>query len=166
MHCTRRYTASACRRGSINPCAGERWQPPAFSLNICHHTGFLSFSGMRWTDIQVFLGAGMIVPSTSSFSHPIVCVTKKDSSIRLCVDYNYLNSGTVPDYYPMPNMDEFIYEMGHAEVISTLELTKGYWQVPVDRHSQSKTAFITHNGCYEWTDAGWPKETLAQPFNE
>ena len=66
---------------------------------------------MRWTDIQVFLGAGMIVPSTSSFSHPIVCVTKKDSSIRLCVDYNYLNSGTVPDYYPMPNMDEFIYEI-------------------------------------------------------
>ena len=34
---------------------------------------------------------------TSSYSSPIVCVRKKDQSLRLCIDYRLLNKKFVPD---------------------------------------------------------------------
>lgn len=100
--------------------------------------------------IDELLESGMIVPSNSPFSHPIVCVTKKGGGIRLCVDFTYLNKGTVSDIFSMPNLEELIYEIGQANYISTLDLTKGYWQVPMEESSQDKTAYVTHRGCFMW----------------
>ena len=49
--------------------------------------------------------AGMIIPSNSQFTNPIVCVMKKEKKIRLCIDYKFFNSGTIRDMYPMQNVD-------------------------------------------------------------
>ena len=50
----------------------------------------------------------------------------------------------------MPNLEDLVYEIGGAHFITTLDLTKGYWQVPMEASSQDKTAFITHRGCFRW----------------
>ena len=60
----------------------------------------------------------IIENSTSSWAAPIVCVPKKDKSIRLCIDYRGLNTQTVFDPQPMPKIDEIINELGKAKYIS------------------------------------------------
>ena len=66
---------------------------------------------------------------------------EKDGTLRMCVDYRKLNSVSEVDAYPMPHIDELIDRLGGAKYILTLDLTRGYWQVPVAKSSQPKTGF-------------------------
>ena len=69
----------------------------------------------------------------------------------LCVDFRRLNHVTKADPYPIPRVEELIDRLRNAKCITALDLTKGYWQVPVEKESQKKTAFITPFGKYEFT---------------
>ena len=54
------------------------------------------------------------------------------------------------DAYPMPRVDDVIDKLGPAKYISTLDLTKGYWQVPMAKDDQHKMAFATPFGFYHF----------------
>ena len=96
------------------------------------------------------LKEGIIEHSNSEWSSPIVLVGKKDGSLCLCVDYRRLNSLSEADAYPMPQIDEMLDQLGTAQFISTLDLTRGYWQVPVAKEARHKTAFVTPFGLYHF----------------
>lgn len=49
------------------------------------------------------------------------------------------------DAYPMPRTDELLDKLGSAQYITTLDLARGYWQVPLAERDRTKTAFITSN---------------------
>lgn len=100
--------------------------------------------------IHELLQTGLIEESSSEWAHPVVCVSKKDGSVRLCVDYRLLNKFTVADAYPMQCSHDLLYEMGAAQYITVLDLTKGYWQIPMKEDAKSYTAFVTHAGHYQW----------------
>ena len=101
-------------------------------------------------EIDSMMEAGIIQPSVSAWASPIILVSKKDGGIRFCVDYRRLNAKSTFDAYPMPRIEELFEKIGPARVISTLDLAKGYWQIPLDRASQEKTAFCTPFGLYEF----------------
>ena len=96
------------------------------------------------------LEAKVIRPSTSPWASPIVLVPKKDGGVRFCVDYRKLNAKASFDAYPMPRVEEMFESIGAAKVISTLDLAKGYWQIPMSRSSREKTAFATPFGLFEF----------------
>ena len=75
---------------------------------------------------------------------------KKDSSKRFCADYRALDRIAKFDAYPMPRIDEIIDRLGGARYISTLDLTRGYWQVPLAEDSVLKSAFTTSFGLFEF----------------
>ena len=63
---------------------------------------------------------------------------KKDSVIRLCVDYRQSNQVTVFDPQPMPKLEEIINKLGKAKFISKIDLTKLFWQIPLSETSKEK----------------------------
>lgn len=67
------------------------------------------------------------------------------------MDYRKVNAKTTPDPFPLPRMEELIDNLAGAKFISTIDLTKGYWQVPVHPDSQEKTAFTLLFGKFHFT---------------
>ncbi|KYO29876.1 hypothetical protein Y1Q_0009495 [Alligator mississippiensis] len=96
-------------------------------------------------------GLGVIQPSTSPWASLVVLVQKQDGSIWFCVDHWKLNAITTPVAYPMPRMDTLLGRLGPAKVISTLDLSKGFWQMALDPDAIAKSAFTTPVGVYEFT---------------
>ena len=94
---------------------------------------------------------GIAAMSNSEWASPIVLVPKKDGGIRFCVDYRRLNAVSAADCYPMPRVDKLIDRLGTAKFISTLDLARGYRQVPMAAESRKKTAFVTPFGQFEFT---------------
>ena len=82
-------------------------------------------------EIEEMIKEGIIEPASSDWASPIVIIKKKDDIIHLCVEYRRLNAVTHMDAYPMPRMEEIVDQEGQAKYITTLDLAKGYWQVPV-----------------------------------
>ena len=79
---------------------------------------------------------------------PVVLVAKKNEETRFCVDYRKLNSVSKIDVYPPPRIDDMLDSLAEVHVFSALDLVSGFWQVKVDKASQEKTTFVTHQHGY------------------
>ncbi|KAI2655654.1 Retrovirus-related Pol polyprotein from transposon 17.6 [Labeo rohita] len=60
------------------------------------------------TEVKMMLEMGIVEPSQSEWSSPILLVPKKDGGVRFCTDFRKLNSVSCFDSYPMPRIDELI----------------------------------------------------------
>ena len=82
-------------------------------------------------ELRSMAKTGIIRPSLSPWSSPVLPVKKKDGTIRVCVDLRILNAATIPDPYEMPRIDDIIDQLGEANFLSKLDLSKGFYQFPV-----------------------------------
>ena len=94
---------------------------------------------------------GMAVPSKSPFASAIVLVSKKDGTYRMCIDYRKLNAITKKDAFPIPRIDDSIEKLGAAKYFTSLDLTSGFWQIPLTERAKEKTAFVSAGGLFEMT---------------
>ena len=91
-----------------------------------------------------------IKKSYSSYSSPMVCVRKKDGSLRLCIDYRQLNQKIIPDKMPIPRIQDILDSLGGKSWFSTLDMSKAYHQGFMDEKSRHLTAFSTPWALFEW----------------
>ena len=81
-----------------------------------------------------------------------MCLVKKtDGSLRFAVDYRKLNAISVIPSYPMPRVDTCIDSLGASSWFTTLDLPSAFWQLKMADNDAPKTAFITRQGCFEFT---------------
>jgi hypothetical protein len=93
---------------------------------------------------------GVIEESSSPWSSPTVLIPKPDGKWRFCVDYRNINSATIPDVFPLPRVDDLIDRVRRAKFLTKIDLSWGYWQVPLHAVSQPISAFVTQFGLFQW----------------
>ena len=106
-------------------------------------------------ELDEMLQLDIVKKSNSEWASPVVIVPKKDADgnqtgIRVCIDYRKVNAVTRFDAYPLPRMEDLIENLTSAKFITKLDMTKGYWQIPLGVDSRKKSAFITPYGLYEF----------------
>ncbi|KAL9976989.1 hypothetical protein ACROYT_G014344 [Oculina patagonica] len=106
----------------------------------------------REIDRQVsdMLERGIIQESVSPWSSPVVLVKKKNGEMRFCVDFRRINKVTKKDSFPMPLVADTLDALSGTQYFTTLDLKSGYWQIELHPSAQEKSAFVTHNGLYEF----------------
>ncbi|GFS14366.1 zinc finger protein [Elysia marginata] len=92
----------------------------------------------------------IIRKSSSPYSSPVVVVKTKDGSNRVCIDYRRLNKITTFDPQPMTPPADVFQGMEKDQYFSKLDLSKGYWQIPVRKEDIPKTAFVTMDCHYKF----------------
>ena len=92
----------------------------------------------------------LIRKSVSEYASPLVLVWKKDGSLRLCTDFRWLNARTFKDAHPLPHQSDCLAALGGNTFFSTMDLTSGFYNVPMAEEDKSYTAFTTPMGLYEY----------------
>nr|GEW61024.1 putative reverse transcriptase domain-containing protein [Tanacetum cinerariifolium] len=93
--------------------------------------------------LQELLEKEFIRPSLSPWGAPVLFVTKKDGSFRMCIDYRELNKLTVKNRYPLSRIDDLFDQLQGSSVYSKIDMRLGYHQLRIKEEDISITAFRT-----------------------
>jgi hypothetical protein len=98
--------------------------------------------------------AGLITRSESPWSSQPVLVKKVRDGVvldekRPCWDYRWVNDLIVSDAHPLPLPEDMFDKLQGHRMFSKLDLTKGFWQIPLDEVSRKILAMDTPLGLYE-----------------
>ena len=99
--------------------------------------------------IDKFLEHKLIKPCHSPYSSPAMLVPKKNGKLRLVIDYRQLNKQTVKSCWPLPSVENFDNLEGSC-YFSTIDMSWGFYQLPLETNSQEYTAFSTPFGSFKW----------------
>ena len=114
-------------------------------------------------EFQKLQELGIVKESHSPWASPIHLVPK-GTGWRICGDYRRLNAVTKRDSYPMPNVNALYTLLHGSQIFTTLDLVRGYNQIPMAQDSIEKTAVITPVGLYEYLRMPFGLCNAAQSF--
>lgn len=116
------------------------------------------YTGKEFVDreIEKLLNDGIIEKSFSPYNSPIWTVPKKGvdengkPKRRMVIDFQKLNTQTVTDRYPIPDINMTIQNLGKARFFSTIDLESGFHQILIKESDREKTAFSVNHAKYQF----------------
>ncbi|GFX28473.1 hypothetical protein TNCV_1152821 [Trichonephila clavipes] len=99
-------------------------------------------------EIKRLLELGVIEIGQSDYTSPLILVESPNKDPRPCVDYRRLNEITRAEFFPLPNMEEIVEKVSAAPYVTVMDLSKGYFQIPLTPRAQRYAAFVTPFGSY------------------
>ena len=104
------------------------------------------------SQVKVLLEKNLIRKSISPYAAPITLAYKKDEGqrSRLTIDSRKINQVTIADKFPFPLFSEIIDQLSGSVFFTTLDITSGFWHVPMAQRDIQKTAFVTMHDHFEW----------------
>lgn len=109
----------------------------------------LAYADKEKAAIEELKAKGVIRESVSPWASPIVLVSKKDGTVRPCVDYRKVNELVKPDGFPLPRIQDCLDAVAGSRFFSTFDLTSGYFQIPLKEEDIPKSAFVCKYGHFE-----------------
>ncbi|EGT46879.1 hypothetical protein CAEBREN_12555 [Caenorhabditis brenneri] len=103
-------------------------------------------------EIDRLTNTGVITPiEHAEWAAPVVAVSKKNGSIRLCGDFSTgLNDSIETNNHPLPTADEIFAKLNGGLYFTQIDLADAYLQCEVDEQAKQLLVINTHKGlfCY------------------
>ena len=100
--------------------------------------------------IQEMIKDKIIEKSNSQFTNPLVVITKKDNSIRLCLDARELNKNLITDRTCTDEIDEIFKRFHGVKYFTVIDFTAGFWQIELEENSRKYVAFTVEGRNYQF----------------
>ena len=76
-------------------------------------------------------------------------VPKKNVNLRLVIDYRQLNKQTIKSTWPIPSIKEKFGTLAGSACFTSIDLSAGFHQVPLEESPQDYTTFSTPFGSFK-----------------
>lgn len=102
-------------------------------------------------ELQDLLDAGIIEVSDSKYAFPVIFVKKKNSGIRMTIDYRTINEIIEPTPYPIPEVKSILQSMSGKKFYTIIDFHNAFLQLKLREQDKQKLAFITEFGHFQPT---------------
>lgn len=106
--------------------------------------------GQVQEEIEKMVDEGIIEPSTSEHTSPLVVVSKKDGTVRLCLDAREINKMIIADKTAPEETEEILKRFNGTLLFSSWDAVAGYWQVELHPDSRRYVAFMFNGRNYQF----------------
>nr|CAH7729530.1 unnamed protein product [Callosobruchus chinensis] len=117
-------------------------------FNVPNYPVPLVYRDQVHDQIREMLEWGIIAREKTAYISPLVVVKKRDGSPRICLDARALNKKMKKDFVKPPNPSELLLGFKSGGVLSSIDLTFSYWQIPIHEDDRKYVGFVYNGESY------------------